>query len=251
MKILSWNIFGLGNPRSVRALQDLCWRERPELVFVMETKVDASILNKIRNRCGYSNGLCLSSNGSSGGVGFWWKDVNVDIVSYSLHHFHANVLDVNNTPISRAVGLYGWPEQANKHQTWSLMSKIKLASNLPCIMFGDFNEILNLSEKEGGVVRSERLKDSFREAIDRCALRDLGFKGSIFTWERGNSMSTFVRERLDRFLADESWCSMFSNHEVRNLPILKLDHAPILLTTEKKNSDEGGDTGFKFEQLWL
>lgn len=112
---------------------------------------------------------------------------------HSIHHFSMNVLDENNMPIWCAVGIYGWPEQANKNFTWSLRTTLKATCNVPCIMFGDINEVVSLSEKDGGTTRSEWLMDAFRDAIDDCALRDLGFKGSIFTWKRGTSMATFVK----------------------------------------------------------
>uniref|UniRef100_A0A803L0D3 GATA-type domain-containing protein n=1 Tax=Chenopodium quinoa TaxID=63459 RepID=A0A803L0D3_CHEQI len=142
--------------------------------------------------------------GNSGGIGFWWRDINVSTTSFTAHHFAANICDHNN-PTWRAI----WPKQENKHLTWSLMSLLKLESSTLCIMFGDFNEIVSLDEKDGGMPRGERLMDAFRGAIDGCGLRDLGFQGSSFTWHRGNSPETFMRERLDRFLGDSDWCSVF------------------------------------------
>ncbi|XP_021759598.1 uncharacterized protein LOC110724485 [Chenopodium quinoa] len=184
-------------------------------------------------------------------MGLWWNDINTKVVSFSDHHFDVNILDDNNTPKWRAIGIYGWAEQSQKHNTWTLMSSSKSCSSMPCIMFGEFNEITSLTEKEGGVQRSERSMDAFREAIDRCHLRDLGFKGNIFTWERGNSMSTFIRERLDRFLAGDGWMSLFPDYEVRNFPIYSSDHAPIMVYLKKQVASDGGGKSFKFERLWL
>ena len=49
---------------------------------------------------------------------------------------------------------------------------------------GDFNEILHLGEKVGGTLRPEGHMRSFREAVNRCNLRDMGYVGSDFTWSR-------------------------------------------------------------------
>ena len=181
MKILCWNCHGIGNPWTVKALQDQCWRDKSNIVFVMESMIDDKRLNKVKNKCGYVDGVCISSIGKSGEMGMWWKNVKVNVVSFSMHHFAIDILDDNNCVVRRAIGIYGWPGQNNKNLTWSLMSSLKADCNFPCVMFGDFNEITSLSEKEGGAPRCERLMDSFREAMDTCALRDLGFKGSIFT----------------------------------------------------------------------
>ncbi|XP_021836344.2 uncharacterized protein [Spinacia oleracea] len=251
MKILSWNCQGLGNSWTVNALRDWCWRERPNIVFLMETMIDAGRLERIRNICGFVKGVCLSSDGRSGGMGFWWRDINVATGTYSAHHFIADILDQNNSLAWRAVGIYGWPEQENKHLTWTMMERIKASSSVPCVMFGDFNEILSHSEKDGGPPRCERVMDAFRGAIDGCGLRDLGYKGSIFTWKRGTNPTTYVRERLDRFLADVEWCSAFPNYSVRHFVRYRSDHAPILLSTSNYYERGRNERLFRFEALWL
>lgn len=57
MKILSWNVQGIGNPWTVRSLCDWCWRERPDIVFLMETMIDSSALERVKRRCGFDNGV--------------------------------------------------------------------------------------------------------------------------------------------------------------------------------------------------
>ncbi|KAL2929580.1 Thymidylate kinase [Bienertia sinuspersici] len=174
--------------------------------------IHSCVLDKIQKRCGYDNGLCISSN----------------VVSYSHNHVAVDVCDHDGQPKWRAVGIYGWAETANKHKTWALMNQLKNACSLPFVIFGDFNEITSLAEKEGGAIRSERQMDSFRKAIDDCCLRDLGYKGSIFTW-------TCVRERLDRFFADDGWCNIYPFYEVIHFPIYKSDHALICLNVNTTN----------------
>jgi len=43
----------------------------------METMINASELEKITNQCGFLSGTCISSWGNSGGMGFWWKNIEV------------------------------------------------------------------------------------------------------------------------------------------------------------------------------
>lgn len=47
---------------------------------------------------------------------------------------------------------------------------------------GDFNEIVDLSEKYGGAVRNEAQMERFRSTLEECNLGDLGYKGSKYTW---------------------------------------------------------------------
>ena len=251
MKIFSWNCQGLGNPKTVRTLQTWVWRERPNIVFLMETMIDSKKLQLVKEKCGFRDGLCLSSVGLSGGMGFWWNDMNVHVISYSTHHVLVEVRDELNTPLWAGVGIYGWPEASNKHLTWSLMKELRDSVTVPIIFFGDFNEILHASEKDGGAARRESHMNDFREVVELCGIRDLGFRGGTFTWRRGNDPSLMIRERLDRFMACDEWETLFPQYWVRNFPIYKSDHSPILLSTSDAVSGRGKRKAFHFEALWL
>ena len=192
MKIFSWNCQGLGNPKTVQTLQTWVWRERPNIVFSMETMIDSKKLQLVKEKCGFRDGICLSSVGLSGGIGFWWNELNV--------------------PLWAAVGINGWPEASSKHHTWSLMKEIRDSVTVPIIFFGDFNEILHASEKDGGAVPRESQMNDFRESVELCGIRDLGFRGGTFTWRRGNDPNSMIRERLDRFMACDEWETLFSQY---------------------------------------
>ena len=63
-------------------------------------------------------------------------------------------------------------------------------SSLPWICLGDFNGVLDNSEKLGGVPKDWNSMTGFREALDDCGLEDLGFVGPYFTLcnqKRGSS----------------------------------------------------------------
>lgn len=60
--------------------------------------------------------------------------------------------------------------------------RLKPFDEIPWLVLGDFNEILDLSEKVGGRNRIERQMESFREALSDYASGDLGFRGGPFTW---------------------------------------------------------------------
>ena len=56
---------------------------------------------------------------------------------------------------------------------------------VPWLYFGDFNEILQSEEKQGGLPKPLALMLNFREALLYCGLVDLGYQGNIFTWTNG------------------------------------------------------------------
>lgn len=191
------------------------------MVFLMETMIDKKKLQIVREKCGFLSvsalvmlvywGLCL-----------WWSGLNVKMISFSTHHVAVKVCEDDNISVWVVVGVYGWPAMENKHLTLDLMLSIKSSTFLPIIFFGDFNEILHASEKDDGVMRSDRCIDAFRNAVDLCEIRDLGYHGGKFTWRRGNDLNHVIRERLDHFLANEDCGNLFPNFEVCHYPIYKI-----------------------------
>ncbi|KAL2937830.1 hypothetical protein RDABS01_021279 [Bienertia sinuspersici] len=74
----------------------------------------------------------------------------------------------------------------------------------------------------------------------------------MFTWERGATSRSKVRERLDRYVATIPWCSRFPNFEVTHLARYKSDHCPIMLTAKNRSGKQRRrKKGFKFETCWL
>lgn len=129
---------------------------------MMETMIDSGRLEVVRNKYGFSNGLCVNSVGNSDGLGLWWRDQNVDLISYSSHHISITVEDYRGDCKWKAHGIYGWPERTNKYKTWELMNSLAQGYHGPYVVFGDFNEILRGIEKEGGTPRCDKDMDAFR-----------------------------------------------------------------------------------------
>lgn len=128
-----------------------------------------------------SNGVCFSSDGNSGGMGFFWIDINVNLVSYLRNYFMVKVCDYNNQPLWMAVGIYGYSKSVNKYFIWQFMQDLKSVYKIFMFFLGDFNEICSSVEKDDGVGRRESDMDVFYDIIDDCGFFDMGFSGFIFT----------------------------------------------------------------------
>ncbi|KAH0991987.1 hypothetical protein GBA52_003470 [Prunus armeniaca] len=101
---------------------------------------------------------------------------------------------------SGAMNLLSWNYQGLENP-WTV------DCSLPWVCLGDFNEILAAHEKLGGAVRNERQMKTFRQAIDSCGLKDLGYTGPKFTWWRNGPDD--IRVLLDCGLPTWEWCRMF------------------------------------------
>ncbi|KAL2942232.1 Tryptophan synthase alpha chain [Bienertia sinuspersici] len=177
--------------------------------------------------------------------------LQVVIKSFSARHIEADVGGDAINPKYRAVGVYGWPNMSQKQLTWELMRRLLVYCEVPVLVFGDFNEVLTQEEKSGGSRLRECYMEAFRATADGCALCDLGYLGNTYTWCRGLTPQTLVRERFDRFLASIRWCLMFPNMVVLNLPIQNSDHGPILLKENQGGRRDNGERLKKFESFWL
>lgn len=51
--------------------------------------------------------------------------------------------------------------------------------------------------------------DGFRDAINICGFKDLGYSGPNFTWCNNRDGSNRIYMRLDQALATTNWCNHF------------------------------------------
>lgn len=93
------------------------------------------------------------------------------------------------------------------------------------------------------------MKD-FRDALEDCALKDLGYEGVWYTWEWGRLASNNIHERLDRGVANSSWCSLFPQYRFSHLLHSISDHCPTALDT-CYGIRNMGTWRAKFEAAWL
>ncbi|CAN1160729.1 hypothetical protein LINPERHAP2_LOCUS23513 [Linum perenne] len=91
---------------------------------------------------------------------------------------------------------------------------------------GDFNAILNSSEKEGGLPLRRESTEPFQDFIFSNGLIDMGFSGQTFTWDNKKIGDAQIRERLDRAICSISWRDLFQDVEITHELIIRSDHCP-------------------------
>jgi hypothetical protein len=160
----------------------------------METKLLNSNFNFITNMFDSyrvkSINCSTTGGGKAGGIALLWNHCNikVDIMEADFNYFDVlistvNVNTVNENDNWRATGIYGYPQQHNKHLTCKLINDLSEINNHPnWFLFGDFNILLSNEEKLGVNHIEPNLTTSFRNTISLCGLQDLGYKGDKFTW---------------------------------------------------------------------
>ena len=66
------------------------------------------------------------------------------------------------------------------------------SSGLPTIVMGDFNALLEASEKSSGILREDRVNLNFREFVNTNSLIDMGFWPSVYMVQCAASASSKV-----------------------------------------------------------
>jgi hypothetical protein len=92
---------------------------------------------------------------------------------------------------------------------------------------GDFNEIVDQTEEVGGLVWNGAQMEAFRYTLSECSLGDLGYRGSKYTWSNKREVGEFIKERLDRALANAGWCAQFPAIVTEVLAARSSDHRPL------------------------
>ena len=182
MSALSWNYRELGNLQTIRTLQEVIASEDPILVFLMETKLSKEEMTKKKYTIGFTEGLVVASNGSKGGLALLWKkEVMLDVQTFGPWHIDVEVGGADGMGKWRFIGFYGQPDTSRREETWRILKRLGNSNHLPWLCMGDFNESVSDSEKLGGNLRSPKQMERFRDATNRCQLRDLGYVGPRFT----------------------------------------------------------------------
>ena len=156
MSCLSWNCRGLGNPQTEAKLVDLVGKKDPKMVFLMETKVNKEVVERISRKMQYPNFFVVPRHNRGGGLALLWKDDFMLNVLTSFDNHIDGVVDQGMNDAWRFTGFYGDPDIASQENSWNLLRDLSQRQNLPWVCVGDFNEILRLEEKQGWLVRPER-----------------------------------------------------------------------------------------------
>ncbi|GMJ07394.1 hypothetical protein HRI_004408600 [Hibiscus trionum] len=110
MKIRSWNVRGLGKLRAIHRLKNKLREVRPNILFLLETKLSMVRMADARRKCGFSCGFDVSANGSCGGLSLaWTNDTSVSILSFSTFHIDVVVKEKDSSCKWRLTDFYGNP----------------------------------------------------------------------------------------------------------------------------------------------
>ncbi|TYJ27776.1 hypothetical protein E1A91_A07G212200v1, partial [Gossypium mustelinum] len=218
MKILCLNCRGAENPATVRELKQLLTANVPDIIFLCETKIHSNGFHRIRTICRMEGCLAVDSEGKSGGLALLWKEgVNVSVQNYSKFHIDS-LVSMDDGEKFRFTGFYSQTDPSLRQQSWDMLRRVKSMVNEGWIVGGNFNAILNNSEKEGGRRKPWTLMDDFCDMLEELSLTDVKTPNG---W--------LVKERLDRFVISDEFMEKMSFLTSQIVRQSRFDHEAILL----------------------
>lgn len=97
---------------------------------------------------------------------------------------------------------------------------------------GDFNDIRNHEENEGGRRRQDSSFVNFRNFISEMGMGEIKFRGHPYTWANNRENEGFIQERLDRCFGSANWMLQWQTAQVTHVPRQSSDHMLLLLDTD-------------------
>lgn len=193
MQILAWNCRGLGNKDTVNFLIRLIKTHTPSCGLLSETKGNMEQIERVVKKLGFDHAEIVKARGKSGGLLWLWNgEVDIDVAWKTDNVVCCTIHNCNNQDCWHLYGAYGPPHYVKKKRFWEDMAEKISNEEMPWMMFGDLNEIIDETERFGG--RNLIGKRLFlKEFMQQVGAVDLGFNGRKFTWINKQGGSANIR----------------------------------------------------------
>ncbi|KAK8996479.1 hypothetical protein V6N11_081751 [Hibiscus sabdariffa] len=237
MAILAWNVRGLGNRETVRALMNSIRKSQSDIVFLSETKQKRRYLEKIKMKMKLEHSFYVEPIGLAGGLALWWsKDFQIKILGHGKYFIDAEVSG-RGEPAWFGTFIYGPPYKDQKRDFWEFMKNLRNDYDAKWLVIGDSNVVSCQDEKAGGLPFNPIDANSFLDFLDSRGLIEMPMAGGAFTWSNHRSDDEAILEKLDRVLYSTNWNIAFPKAVALLDIAMGSDHAP---TSQPRNSHRFG-----------
>lgn len=256
MSVLAWNCRGAAHSDFMDTMADIYRQHSPMIIFILETRLPASRIERLKSLLRLESSHGVDSIGLSGGIWMLWDAarISVDILPHGRQAIHALVKVISipkfNSFSWLLSGVYASSSLCDRTALWDEFGVIADCYSGPWSLIGDFNEIMNSSEKTGGRPPISNRMNLYYNAMNFCNLMDLGFTGPPFTWSNCRQGNGLIKERLDRAWANGNWKAIFPDSSLFHLARVHSDHCPLLLDLDFSAAIPKRKP-FKLERFWM
>ncbi|XP_028085101.1 uncharacterized protein LOC114286201 [Camellia sinensis] len=247
MKLLSWNVRGLGKAKKRRKVRSILKDRKIEFACFQETKrsdVSSLFIQSLWPDEDMEY-MVVDSVGSAGGLLCIWKSSVFQLSQcYSIRHciILPGTLLTNFKCV--LLNIHAPNEVNERGKFWSVLHRLKSMFSDPWCLAGDFNEIRNIGERRGCSRRDKWMKE-FNQFIEKLKLIDLPMMGRQFAWCNATEGERW--SRIDRILLSTEWLERV-NFKLWGLERSVSDHCPLLLLEDGR---DWGPRPFRFLNAWF
>lgn len=250
MKVLAWNVRGLGSPSKRSIVKEVIYDICPDIVILSETRL--SSINQYVVKSLWSSisiaWASLDAIDTAEGIIIMWDALNLHVINAISGYFSVSINIKHDDNYSWwCSGIYGPVNRHKKSAFWQELYDLNGLCFPSWLIGGDFN-VYRWSHETNSSNPPQRSMKNFNRFIENSTLLDPTMSNGLFTWSNGNGNGRAAMSRIDRFLFTNDWQVKFNEHQSRRLPRVTSDHFPILL---ESSSLKWGPCPFRFENRWL
>ena len=227
MRVLSWNVRGLGNAARRGQVRTYIHKERIDIVGLQETVKQDFSNHELNELAGGLNfiWLWLSARGRSWGILLGLKSDFLELESHEVKEFCICATIRNRISNFRwiLIIVYGPAHHDLSPRFLEELDNCCYAATLPLLLGGDFNLIRACEEKSSDNYNLPLIRE-FSNFIGKHQLREVAKGGNKFIWTNKQLSPTMVIH--DRFLMSDEWENKFPL--VQSPSRVGSDHSPIV-----------------------
>jgi len=165
MKVVSCNVQGAKKPQLQLEVGFINRTIRPGILILVETMVNEHNADLIIKTLGFSHYERIPTDNHCSGIWCLWNSINVDvtIIAKESRAIHCHVIHNVNNKQCMLIAIYAPGRSGHKDVFWRHLKQLNELINLPWCLIGDFNELLQFSDKVGvappTIPRSRRPND--------------------------------------------------------------------------------------------
>ncbi|KAK4381895.1 hypothetical protein Sango_2923900 [Sesamum angolense] len=131
--------------------------------------------------------------------------------------------------------VYGANEVSARRELWQGLTELAMSVDLPWLVGGDFNAVLDMSEVSGASGDIWVAMHDFNDCISQTGLISLPMQGERFSWHNCSMDGRSLWKRLDRMFVNEAWLEQWPNLFYTCLTPRTSVHSPLVLKGDSRD----------------
>jgi hypothetical protein len=249
MKMIFWNVRGVGNSETQIHLNQMIQTHKPDFLFLAEPMVNFnSVPAWLWIRLDLTNHALNTRLDNIPSIWCLWNNnYNPNVL---FDHEQCLVMSCLIEGVNCYIAvIYADTYYINRRSLWQKLTDLINIHEGPWLFLGDFNSITGAHEKLGGRLPLQVACFDFINWSNLHSLIHLDTKGVKFTWTNKRDGAAFIAQRLDRAICNGPWFDCWSSISCNTLIRCYSDHIPLLLSLQKAPPADIIPR-FKFFRFW-